>query len=261
MAGKLLTRLATEAEEEDGEGDGDKAKVNDECIGPGDQLNGAGGFFGAQAKGLEDGGNAVAEVRAEAGHGDEVKDDNEGTLEADDDHFPRALFSEVCEFAIDANGEVENMEDDEGENGQAAPDHEAGGFGSLHRGVVSVFRTGCFILFCQENSEPNVNDEADEESDTGDPNAHPVEEGVEEMGILVEGFFTGENEEVAGKVAGEEQDEGQAGEGNDDFTTDGGLKKGAQGAGRGTHGSRGHPAGAESRICLKPKKTSGERVI
>jgi len=155
-----------------------------------------------KAEGLEDGGDAVAQVRAKKGHGDDVEEDDEGILESFDDHFPWAGFAEGGEFAIGADGEVKNVEDDEGEDGESAPDHDAGGFGGLDGGVVGVFRACCFVLFGEENGEEDVRDEADKKANAGDPDSHAVKEGVEEFGVFVKGFFTCEDEEVSREVAG-----------------------------------------------------------
>ena len=209
--GKLFTRLAAEAEEEDGERDGDEAKVDDNGVGFGDELDRSGGLFGAEAEGLEDGGDAVAQVRAKEGHGDDVEDNDERVLEAYNHHLPRALFTECGEFTISANGEMKDMEDDESENGQAAPDHDAGRLGCLDGGVVGILGSGRLILLRQEDGEPNVDDEAGEEADAGNPNPHAVEEGVEKFGVFVEGLFTGEDEEVPREVTCQEKNESKAG--------------------------------------------------
>ncbi len=86
---------------------------------------------------------------------------------------------------------------------------------------MGVFRASGFVLFGEENGEPDVDDEAGEEPETGNPDSGAVEEVVEEGGVFVEGFLTSEDEEVSGKVTGKEEDQGEAGEGDDDFTADG----------------------------------------
>jgi hypothetical protein len=109
---------------------------------------------------------------------------------------------------------------------------------------MGIFGAGRFIFLCQEDGKPDVNYEAGEQADPGDPNPHAVQEGVEEMGVFIERFLTREDEEIAGEMAGKEEDEGQTREGDDNFTSDGRFYEGARGAGRSTHGSLGHPTGA-----------------
>ena len=139
---------------------------------------------------------------------------------------------------------MKDVEDDEGEDCESTPNHDLRRPGGLDCRLVGVFGTGRFIFLCEEDGEPDVDYKAGKQADPGDPNPHAMQEGVEEMGVFIERFLTGKDEEIAREVAGEKEDEGQAREGDDNFTSDGRFYEGARGAGRSTHGSLGHPTGA-----------------
>ena len=147
---------------------------------------------------MKNGSDAVAQVRTKESHCYEVEDDDKGTLEAYDDHFPWAFVSKGSQLAIGANCEVKDMEDDEGENCESTPDHDLRGLGCLDCRFMGIFGAGRFIFLCQEDGKPDVNYEAGKQADPGDPNPHAVQEGVEEMGVFIERFLTREDEEIAG---------------------------------------------------------------
>ena len=73
---------------------------------------------------------------------------------------------------------------------------------------MSILGTGGLVFLREEDGEPNVNNEADQQADAGNPNTHAMKEGMEEMGVFVKGLFTGEDEEVSQEVACQEKDEG-----------------------------------------------------
>jgi hypothetical protein len=110
---------------------------------------------------------------------------------------------------------------------------------------MGILRTRRFIFLGQENGEPNVEYQADEEADAGNPDTHAMKEGVEKMGILIEGVGASVDQEVAGQMTSKEKNKSETGQGHDNFTANGGFNNGAQGTGRSTHGSRDHPAGVE----------------
>ena len=76
---------------------------------------------------------------------------------------------------------------------------------------MSVFGSSRFVLLGEEDGEPNVDEEAGEEAEAGNPDTRTVKERVEEFGVFVKSLFTSEDEEVSRKVSCQEEDEGKAG--------------------------------------------------
>src|SRR6187402_2391244 len=75
---------------ENGDRDGNEAEPDEEAEGDGELVDESGGFLGTQAESLENGTDAVAQVRAEQGHGDDVEERNIPSLwrETVDHHLP-----------------------------------------------------------------------------------------------------------------------------------------------------------------------------
>ncbi len=96
----------------------------------------------------------MTQVRAEAGHGDEVEEHDEEIAKSIDDHLPgivpsaaiREGLDQLIEITPRLDGEVKEVEDDKCKNGQATPDHEKGGFSGLHRCFVLILGASCSIL-------------------------------------------------------------------------------------------------------------------
>lgn len=59
---------------------------------------------------------------------------------------------------------------------------------------------------------------------------------MEKLGVVVKGVSSGKDEEVSGEVTCEEEDEDEAGDCDDEFTTDRGVKDGTEGAAFFAHG-------------------------
>ena len=102
---------------------------------------------------------------------------------------------------------------------------------------MGILGAGGFVFLGEEDGEPDVEDEAGEKANTGDPDAGSVEEGVEEVGVFIKGLRADKNEEVPREVTGQKEDKGEAGDGDDEFAADRRFCERAEGAGRSTHGS------------------------
>ena len=235
MSGKLFYDA-----EEDGNGDGDEAEVDDDGECQRALADEVLGFLRAPAECLENGGNAVAEVRAEAGHRDDVEEDDdevqEACAEAIDDHAVGIGRADVCEVGVHTDGEVEDVEDDEGEDGKSGPDHEAGGFRRLDGVRVSVFGRSCFSVFPgEEDGGPDVKHDDDDETEACDPDECTMAGTMEKLGVVVERLAACVDEEVSGEVTGKEKHHCGTSDGNDELFTDGGLPVGCGGACKGVH--------------------------
>ena len=118
-------------------------------------------FLGAQAERLENRADAVHEVRAEQGHGDDVEGGDVQDAEpgkAVDDHQPGVVdlaldavdgglvAGQRVVFIPDAGGEMQHVVDHEGEDGEAGEDHGPRGFGGLDGGLVFVGLAGGAVL-------------------------------------------------------------------------------------------------------------------
>lgn len=203
---------------EDGEGHGDIAEEEDEGEAFAGGFDEGAGFRGGEAEGLEDAGEAVAEVAEEEGHGDDVEGGGWEPAEAVDDHVvdvfgaigePVAFAGGVAVAVADAGGVVEDVVDDEGEDGEAAEDHDAAGAGGLAGGIDGVLAAAGGVVGAGElDGGDDVDAGEGEEADAGDP-----EEGaevVEFFGVGVEGVGACVDEEVAQHVDHEESDEEEA---------------------------------------------------
>lgn len=228
-----IFELAAEVAEPDGEGDGNEAEINHGGVEHCAFFDEWACFAGVEPEGLENRGNAVMKVRAKAGHGDDVENGDNGHVEGIDDHFPSVVanfsrFGEVglvgvesgiSEIIADVSGEVEKVIDDKGEDGETAPNHEARGARGLDGGTVLVGLARGAILTSEGDGGPDVEDEHDDEADARDPNARSVEHVVEELRVVVERFLSEEYDKVTSEVTSEEQDESEACEGDDEFSS------------------------------------------
>ena len=207
---------------QDGDGDGDVAGGDQD----GDDFGGGAEDWGvdgmAEAQGLEDAPKAVIEVIAEHDHGDDVEERDGPGLEASDDVIVDVVFDERAAGMNHAKGEVEQVEDDEGEDDRAAPDHGAGGVGGM---LVDLFNVGDGASGALKKDKlpggPDVEEYGDEQGDAGSPEKRG--HGMERGGIGIK-FFGGDIDlEVAEEMGDDETEEDNAGDGHDGFFADGGL--------------------------------------
>jgi len=158
----------------DGERDGDEADVDDYSVGLGQTSDRQCGFFRAETEGLENRGNSVAEVGAEERHRDDVEDGDKPVTEASNNHTVGVVAAELIlvggEVATDFDCVVQKVKNDEGQDGESGPDHDARGLGGLDGGLVGVFGASGFV-FLRKNRKPDVSYEADQEANAGDPNS------------------------------------------------------------------------------------------
>ena len=114
----VMKELELDDSEDHGDWDGNEASPNDEAVAEGKRANRPLDFFGSQAQGLENRGDAVAEVGAEERHGDDVKKNHQRILESHDDHAEWVRRAKSGKVGIDADGEVEDVENHECEDRQ-----------------------------------------------------------------------------------------------------------------------------------------------
>jgi hypothetical protein len=232
--------LSAVAKDPDGDGDGAIADEDDERENLAKSLEQGPGAVGGEAQGLEDAGYPVAQVAAQQHHGDDVEEGGGPPGEAIDNHFVHivhlhpmqiiAVKSGVIELIAGANGEVQQVIDDESQDGQAAPDHDAGG-GAGHAELlltVGVFTRG-FVRDGELDGRDDVDDHGEEEADTGDPDATAMQGGVEHVAVFIDGLRTCKDEQVAHHVTEDKADKGKAREGDEDFFTYRGAIKSGEG--------------------------------
>ena len=138
----------------------------------------------------------MAQVRAEQGHGDDVEDDDRPALKALNDHLVGAGFPNLGQFGIGADGEVENMEDNEGEDSEAGPNHDFGGLAGSDGRFVGVGGASRLVLPHERDRCYDVEDEGAEENEACNPDHSTVSNVMEEVGVIIEGFFTNEDQHV-----------------------------------------------------------------
>ena len=201
----------------------------------------------------------MADVRAEQGHGDHVEKDDENleetAAEAGDDHFVGGFLRNFRKVGIRADCEMEEVEDDEGEDGEAGPDHDPRGLRCLDRGLVGVFLFARGLVFPgQEDGGPDMQDENDKEPGARDPDQCAVARLVEEFRVFIEGLLARVDEHIPRQVACEEEHHCEAGDGDDEFFADGGLPVSGGAAGKGVHweGKWKHAILGRLRRNLKP---------
>ena len=104
-------------EEVDGGRDRNETDPDDEAVADGDVFDQSSIALGAPAEGLEDGADSMNEVAAEQGHRDDVEEDHEEILESKHDHGVGVIGAESGQISIRPHGEVEDVENDESEDG------------------------------------------------------------------------------------------------------------------------------------------------
>ena len=182
----------------------------------------------------------MADVRAEQGHCDHVEKDDEGlektAAETGDDHFVGGFLGDLGEVGVRADGEMENVKNDEGEDGEAGPDHDPRGLRGLDRGLVGVFLLARGLVFpCQKDGRPNMQDEHCQKPDAGDPDQRAVTRRMEEFCVFIERLLARVDEEVSGQVTRQKKHHGQTGDGDYEFFSDGGIPISGGAASKGVH--------------------------
>ena len=192
----------------------------------------------AEAERLEHAPEAVIEVEAEHEHGEDVEERDGPDLKAGDDVVVDVVLIPGAAGMDGAEGEVEEMKDDEGEKDGAGPLHGAGGVGGVEILFFDVADgTGAALEEPELERGPDVKDDGDEQSDARAPQESG--ERFEIGGIAIDVFGREKDLQVAEQVGDDEAEEDDAGDGHDGFFADGGLPEGeiggAQMEGSGTH--------------------------
>jgi hypothetical protein len=216
------------AEDQNRNGNGDETEPDDRGVAPGEAFDERAGFFRIEAEGLENGGDAVAEVGTENGHRDDVKNRDIPDAEAVDHHFPGVVagltgFGEIGGIDVGfvgvsrVNGVMHQVVDDKKEDREAGPNHDARGFGRLDGVVVFVGLAGGAVLAGQRDGCGDVKEERGEQAKARNPDARSMQRVVEKLRVVVERFTACEKQQVSRHVTGEEKDENDAGDRNDEF--------------------------------------------
>ena len=201
--------------EEDGDGDGNESQPDEEGVADRDLLDETLRFFRTEAEGLENRTDAVHEVRAKQGHGDHVEEGGRPPVEAIDDHFPGivdllAVEHEFVElrivvFIADACGEMQQVIDDEGEDGEAGEDHVAGRSRRLDGGRMLVGLAGRAVLHGERDGGDDVGGDHHQHRDAENPDAGTVEHVMEEIRVGIERLWSHEDHKVTDQVTGKEK--------------------------------------------------------
>jgi len=131
-----------------------------------------------------------------------------------------------------AGGEVEDVEDDEGEQHQSGPGHGAGGPGGFLQLLGPVAqRPRLAVLEIQGDGGPGVEPHRREHHQAEHPDALAVDQALEQLGVVVEGLNAHIGLHVAEHVHGDEAEQDEAGDGHDDLLAHRGVQKAGTGGG------------------------------
>ncbi len=142
-----------------------------------------------EAEGLEETGRAVADMKAEEDHGENVPSGNVPDAEALDHVVMNGSFFEIGAGMDDAGGEVEQVIDDEAEEDGTAPIHGTRGVsGDGVRFFGVAFGAGGIIFERQADAGPDVQQDGKQQDDANAP--QEFGDAFEEAAIGVD-FFRG----------------------------------------------------------------------
>lgn len=167
----------------------------------------------------------MAQVESEEKHREHVKAGDEPALEAPDHHRVNVVMIERIEReSVEArigraDGEMEDVIDDEGEEHEPAQDHAAGGkcrFDCLPALVTLGPRPA--VLDREPDGVVNVKEDDDQEPAADDPEEHP--EPAQFFGVTVDPLRAEENLEVAEEMADDEKNQDEPGHRHDHFPAD-----------------------------------------
>ena len=182
-------------------------------------------LFVIQAERLEKTRGSVAQMQGEQKHSEDIKAGDENILKAVDHHgidvvAVERIRLEQQESGIgDADGEMREVIENEGENDQSAQRHGARGEGCLH--VLLLFvarRAGPPILEREADRVENVQEHVHEEKDPDDP-----EQGTElaqMFRVAVHPIGPEKNLQVPEKMSDDEHDQDHTGHRHDHFLAD-----------------------------------------
>ena len=153
----------------------------------------------------------MIEVQAERDHGDDIEGRHPGYLKAPDDIGVDVALEKAPRGVDRAGRKVENVDDDEDEEQDAAPTHRASGEGGNLRLTPCVADgTGRAVPERELNGGQHVKHDGREKHYPNDPE-HLVEWAVEEHTISVDSLRTLEDLQIADHVADDEQHTDEAG--------------------------------------------------
>ncbi len=176
---------------------------------------------------------------AEHDHSDDVEKRDGPDLETGDYIVVDVVFDEGRAGMDHAEGEFQEVEDDEGQDDGAAPIHGSGSIGGMEIGFFDVVDgPGLALEEPELECGPDVQQYGDEQDDAGAPEEE--REGFQGSGVMIDFFGRLVNLQIAEEMDDDEAEKNGAGDGHDGFFADGGLPE-AQGARRkmnrwGAHG-------------------------
>lgn len=164
----------------------------------------------------------MAQMKREQEHGKDVKARDERTLESVNHHRIDVVMIERVEGegvkagVGRANGEMEDVIDDEGEQNKSAQNHAARGEGGFDRVLAFVAgRSSCAVLNRQPDGVINMEKNHDEQPSANDPKEHS--ELAQIFGVTVDPFRAEEDLQIAKKMPDDEENEDHSGRRYDDF--------------------------------------------
>ena len=176
----------------------------------------------AEAERLKHAPQSVIEVIAEHDHGNDVKERDRPNLKTVHDVVVHVVGIEGTARMDGAEGEVEQVEDEESEDDRAAPHH---GARSVGRGNVGFFDisdgTRFFLEEPQLERGPDVKDDGEKECEASAPERAGM--GLEKLGVMIDFFGWLVDLQVAEQVADDKAEENKTRDGHDGFLADSGL--------------------------------------
>jgi len=191
-----------------------------------------------EPEGLEHAPETVVEVVAKHDHGNDIEERDGPKLEAGDDIVVDIMVDEWSAGMDYAEGEMEQVENDEGEDDGAAPGHGAGGVGGMRVDFFNVGdRTGGALKKNQLPGGPDVQKYGKQKGDAGPPEKR--RHGVQRGGIVIELLSREIDLQIAEEMGDNETEKEDTGDGHDGLLAEGGLPE-AQIGGRKRNGGSTH---------------------
>ncbi len=159
-------------------------------------------------------------------HGHDIEAGDEWIAEAEDDHskdvMPPLGVIQRGEIPagevdrLDVGGEMEQMEDDEGRDDEAAHEHGAGGITGGNHFVAGVgLRPGGAVFRRQFDRRPDMQEDRRQQTDAHQP--EQVAQPLQECSVTIQRFRPEKHLQVAGHVPEDEEKKRQAGGGHDEL--------------------------------------------
>lgn len=236
MESGSLERLDKAGQHGDRDRDVAHGKENGNNLGENPQHGGVDGV--SETERLKHAPQAVIEVIAKRGHGNDVEERDGPDLETKDNVIVNIVLVKGGAGMRDAEGELQKVPNHESKDDGTAPNHGAGGVGGIEIGLLDVLDgPGRTLEEPEFEGRPNMQADGNKQGDPGGP--QKTEMGFEERRVAIEFFGWLEDLEIAEQVSYNETEQDEAGHGHYRFLADGGLPE-PQAKGREIHDSGTH---------------------